>query len=53
MKHLQRQTRLEYAWQVISRWLLNFSWYNEYLGWAHTVNSRDKIDVYQLEMNHQ
>ncbi len=24
---------------------------NEYLGWAHTVNSPDKLDVYQLEMN--
>lgn len=22
---------------------------NEYLGWAHTVNSPDKLDVYQLE----
>ncbi len=24
---------------------------NEYLGWAHTVNYPDKIDVYQLELN--
>ncbi|MFN8347301.1 MAG: penicillin acylase family protein [Spirosomataceae bacterium] len=24
---------------------------NEHLGWAHTVNGQDKIDVYQLEMN--
>ena len=24
---------------------------NENLGWAHTVNYQDKIDVYQLEMN--
>ena len=24
---------------------------NEYLGWAHTVNAPDKLDVYQLEMN--
>jgi acyl-homoserine-lactone acylase len=24
---------------------------NQYLGWAHTVNAPDKLDVYQLEMN--
>ena len=24
---------------------------NEYLGWAHTVNAPDKLDVYQLEIN--
>ena len=24
---------------------------NQYLGWAHTVNYPDKLDVYQLEMN--
>jgi acyl-homoserine-lactone acylase len=24
---------------------------NQYLGWAHTVNNPDKLDVYQLEMN--
>ena len=24
---------------------------NENLGWAHTVNYQDKIDVFQLEMN--
>ena len=26
---------------------------NENLGWAHTVNYQDKIDVYQLQMNPQ
>lgn len=24
---------------------------NQYLGWAHTVNSPDKLDIYQLELN--
>lgn len=24
---------------------------NEFLGWAHTVNNPDKLDVYQLEIN--
>lgn len=24
---------------------------NEYLGWAHTVNNQDKVDVFQLKMN--
>ena len=24
---------------------------NKYLGWAHTVNAPDKLDIYQLEMN--
>jgi acyl-homoserine-lactone acylase len=24
---------------------------NEYLGWAHTNNYQDKLDIYQLEMN--
>jgi len=24
---------------------------NQYLGWAHTVNNPDKLDIYQLEVN--
>jgi acyl-homoserine-lactone acylase len=30
-----------------------FTGVNEYLGWTHTVNHPDKLDVYQLEMNSQ
>ena len=28
-----------------------FTGVNEYLGWTHTVNHPDKLDIYQLEMN--
>lgn len=28
-----------------------FTGFNEYLGWTHTVNHPDKLDVYQLEMH--
>jgi acyl-homoserine-lactone acylase len=28
-----------------------FAGVNEHLGWAHTVNNMDKVDVYQLKMN--
>ena len=28
-----------------------FVGHNEHIGWSHTVNSPDLIDVYELEMN--
>ena len=49
--HLQS----EQGWNILGGLFpggcLIFHGTNENLGWAHTVNYQDKIDVYQLEMN--
>jgi acyl-homoserine-lactone acylase len=47
--------RSEEGWNMLGGLLpggcLIFHGTNENLGWAHTVNYQDKLDVFQLEIN--
>lgn len=49
--HLQSEEGWNILGGLFPGGCLIFHGTNENLGWAHTVNSPDKIDVYQLEMN--
>ncbi|MEO6547511.1 MAG: penicillin acylase family protein [Ferruginibacter sp.] len=49
--HLQSEQGWNMLGGLFPGGCLIFHGTNENLGWAHTVNNPDKIDVYQLEMN--
>jgi acyl-homoserine-lactone acylase len=49
--HVQSEQGWNMLGGVFPGGCLIFHGTNENLGWAHTVNYMDKIDVYQLEMN--
>ncbi len=49
--HLQSEEGWNMLGGLFPGGCLIFHGTNEYLGWAHTVNYQDKIDVYQLEIN--
>ena len=49
--HLQSEEGWNMLGGLFPGGCLIFHGTNENLGWAHTVNTPDKIDVYQLEMN--
>ncbi|MEO6719952.1 MAG: penicillin acylase family protein [Ferruginibacter sp.] len=49
--HLQSEEGWNMLGGLFPGGCLIFHGTNENLGWAHTVNSPDKIDVYQLEIN--
>lgn len=49
--HLQSEEGWNILGGLFPGGCLIFHGTNENLGWAHTVNSPDKIDVYQLKMN--
>lgn len=49
--HLQSEQGWNMLGGLFPGGCLIFHGTNENLGWAHTVNSPDKIDVYQLKMN--
>ena len=49
--HLQSEQGWNMLGGLFPGGCLIFHGTNEYLGWAHTVNYQDKIDVYQLEIN--
>jgi acyl-homoserine-lactone acylase len=49
--HLQSEEGWNMLGGLFPGGCLIFHGTNENLGWAHTVNYQDKIDVYQLEMN--
>ena len=49
--HLQSEQGWNMLGGLFPGGCLIFHGTNENLGWAHTVNYQDKLDVYQLEMN--
>lgn len=49
--HLQSEEGWNMLGGLFPGGCLIFHGTNENLGWAHTVNNQDKIDVFQLEMN--
>ena len=49
--HLQSEEGWNMLGGLLPGGCLIFHGTNEHLGWAHTVNYQDKIDVFQLEMN--
>jgi acyl-homoserine-lactone acylase len=49
--HLQSEEGWNMLGGLFPGGCLIFHGTNENLGWAHTVNSQDKIDVFQLEIN--
>jgi acyl-homoserine-lactone acylase len=49
--HLQSEEGWNMLGGLLPGGCLIFHGTNENLGWAHTVNYQDKIDLYQLEMN--
>ncbi|MBL0131341.1 MAG: penicillin acylase family protein [Chitinophagaceae bacterium] len=49
--HLQSEQGWNMLGGLFPGGCLIFHGTNEHLGWAHTVNYQDKIDVYQLEIN--
>ena len=48
--HLQSDEGLNIIGGLFPGGLCIFHGTNEHLGWAHTVNNMDKVDVYQLKM---
>jgi len=49
--HLQSEQGWNMLGGLFPGGCLIFHGTNEHLGWAHTINYQDKIDVYQLQMN--
>jgi acyl-homoserine-lactone acylase len=49
--HLQSDEGLNIIGALFPGGATVFAGVNEHLGWAHTVNMMDKIDVFQLKMN--
>ena len=49
--HLQSEEGWNMLGGLFPGGCLIFHGTNEYLGWAHTVNNPDKIDIFQLQMN--
>jgi len=49
--HLQSEQGWNMLGGVFPGGCLIFHGTNEHLGWAHTVNNQDKVDIFQLQMN--
>src|SRR5882724_549506 len=49
--HVQSEQGWNMLGGVFPGGCLIFHGTNEHLGWAHTVNGQDKLDIFQLEMN--